>query len=159
MPKTEEERKAYQREAFKKYRASKGPDWRHQEYLRYKAKYPEKLKELAKATAVRFRLNHPTKSMLTQAKIRAKLRNLPFNLDLEDLVVPEFCPILGIKLEFSYGKGAKQNNPSIDRVDNLKGYTKDNIKIISRRANTYKSNLTVSQVETLLKYMRGQLDN
>lgn len=47
------------------------------------------------------------------------------------------------------------NSPSIDRIDNLKGYTKENIKIISHRANAIKRDASVEEVEKILKYMKG----
>lgn len=35
------------------------------------------------------------------------------------------------------------------------GYTKDNTRVISWKANQYKGNMTVEEVESLLKYMKG----
>ena len=36
--------------------------------------------------------------MLRHAKSRASEKNLPFNITLEDLIIPEKCPILGTPL-------------------------------------------------------------
>ena len=49
------------------------------------------------------------------------------------------------------------NSPSIDRIDPSKGYTKDNVWVISRRANTIKSNATVDEVEKVAQGLRQLL--
>ena len=58
------------------------------------------------------------------------------------------CPVFGTK--FSFGKGHnwkfKQNNMSVDRIDNNKGYHKDNIVIVSFKANVMKSSATLKEL-------------
>lgn len=94
---------------------------------------------------------NPTRSLLALTKAKAKKRGLDFNLDLGDLVIPEFCPVLGIKLIRGDGEAA----PSIDKIDNAKGYVKGNIAIISKRANRLKSDASLREVEALLAYMKN----
>jgi len=57
-----------------------------------------------------------------------------FDLDVEDFDIPTHCPILGIELNY----GARNNKPSVDRIDSSKGYVKGNIGIISVLANRKK---------------------
>lgn len=85
--------------------------------------------------------------ILSAAKDRAKKRGLEFSITKADVVLPEFCPILGIKLEFNSGQGhgGKDSSHSLDRIDNSKGYVKGNIQIISHKANSMK--FTASQEE------------
>lgn len=94
---------------------------------------------------------HPIRKMLRSAAVRARKHNLKFNLTEEDIIIPEVCPILGIKLQFRLGegKGGKPNSPSLDRLDNSKGYIKGNIQVISHQANGMKSFATKSE---LLKF-------
>lgn len=73
----------------------------------------------------------------------------------EDLVIPEVCPVLGIRLEF--GKSHCWHLPSLDRFDNDRGYTKDNVRIISYRANKLKNDATVEEFEAVLNYMKNDL--
>ena len=58
------------------------------------------------------------------------------------------CPVFGIK--FSFGKGNdwkfKQYSMSVDRIDNNKGYHKDNVVIVSSKANTMKSSATLKEL-------------
>ena len=86
-----------------------------------------------------------------RAKERAKLKGQEFKLELSDIVIPDKCPYLGIDLTtYAYRKGAPRlsSTASIDRIDSTKGYTKDNIRIISLLANTMKNNATQEQLVT-----------
>jgi hypothetical protein len=90
------------------------------------------------------------------AKFRAKQANVDFKLDLEDVVVPEYCPLLGIKLE----RGKKymhSNSPSVDRIDPSKGYIKGNIWIISYRANAIKQNATLAELKMLTNNLEAKV--
>ena len=54
------------------------------------------------------------------------------------------CPVFGTK--FSFGKGLKQSSMSIDRIDNNKGYHKDNVVVVSFKANAMKSSATLKEL-------------
>ena len=84
-----------------------------------------------------------------------KRKGILFDLVLDDIVIPEYCPVLGVPLFKSKTGSANENSPSLDRLDNNKGYTKDNIKVISYRANRIKVDATVEEVEKVLNYMKG----
>lgn len=99
---------------------------------------------------------NPQRNMFTGAKKRAKRDGIPFSIELDDIVIPPICPVLKIPL-FSGGFN-NPNAPSLDRVNNSKGYIKGNVAVISFRANSRKSSMTIEQVEQLLKYMKGELD-
>lgn len=88
----------------------------------------------------------PEKMMLSNAKTRAKLRNLEINIDLTDIVIPEYCPILGIKITPFSNNG---HSPSLDRINNTKGYIKGNVHVISRRANMLKSDSDFNDIKKL----------
>lgn len=100
-----------------------------------------------------YRKNNPAKIVLTNAKANAKKRNLPFNLELEDIIVPEFCPVLGVKLIPAQGIKT-DNSPSLDRLIPELGYVKGNVRVISLRANQIKSNGTIEEHERVIKYMK-----
>lgn len=93
---------------------------------------------------------------LSSLKYRAKIRNYDFDLTLDDLNIPEFCPVFGIPLKINYGRKhlGSRDAPSVDRVDNNKGYTKDNIVIMSNRANILKKDGTLEEFEKLVTFLR-----
>jgi hypothetical protein len=45
--------------------------------------------------------------------------------------------------------------PTIDRIDNNRGYEPGNIAVISLRANVLKSNGTVPEFEKVVEYMKS----
>lgn len=88
--------------------------------------------------------------MFNRSKSRAKKKNLEFSLELEDLKIPKYCPVFGKPLI----RGDIDWTPSLDRVDSSKGYTKENIEIISNRANRIKNNATLEELEQLVAYYK-----
>ena len=97
--------------------------------------------------------NDPRPKMIVSARARAKRDGRSFDITKSDISVPNYCPVLGIKLEVSEGKFT-DSSPSLDRIDNSKGYVKGNIQVISNRANALKKDATVEELEALLDYMR-----
>lgn len=98
------------------------------------------------------RRNNIAKYMLYDAKKRAKLKGLEYDLKEEDIIIPLFCPVLGIPLFKGEGKRSA-NSPSLDRFNNLKGYTKENIRVISLRANSLKNDATLEELKLIVAYM------
>ena len=94
------------------------------------------------------------KTLYNRLKASAKKRNIPFELtitDFYDIGWPISCPILGIPLKFNRGQ-AKDDSYSIDRIDSTKGYTVDNIVIISLRANKLKNNATSNELVKIAEF-------
>lgn len=97
---------------------------------------------------------NPEKYLLSSAKARAKRQGLEFNITEEDIFIPEYCPILLIKLnQVHYSKYDKEASPCLDRINNEKGYVKGNVAVISFRANRLKSYMTEDILERMLKYV------
>lgn len=88
--------------------------------------------------------NHKS-SMYRNAKKRALNKNLAFTITKDDIIIPEKCPILNCN--FIMGKkGNYEYTSTIDRIDNTKGYTKDNIQIITKKANSMKNSATKQEL-------------
>ena len=96
--------------------------------------------------------------LLNYARRNAKRRGEECSLELKDIVIPEYCPVLGIKLE--PGSHSHQDcSPSVDRIDSTKGYTKDNVWIISARANRIKNNATLEEIGMLYEALKSLSKN
>ena len=100
--------------------------------------------------------NYRLQMLINASKQRAKNKDREHNISVEDIkkIFPEdgCCPIFGMKLEFN-SAGFRENSPSIDRIDSTKGYTPDNIQIISWKANRIKGYASVQELEMLLAYL------
>jgi len=92
-----------------------------------------------------------------QAKLRAKKRGMEFSIYLEDVIAayPKdgLCPVFGITLGFNQIQ-REANSPSLDRIDSTKGYTKDNIRVVSWRVNRIKADATLQELEAIVAYMK-----
>lgn len=91
------------------------------------------------------------KKILNRAKERAKKKGVPFDITLEDILIPSHCPVFGKPLIYGDHKWA----PSIDRFIPELGYVKGNIFIISNFANMLKGDATLEELEKLVDWIRG----
>ena len=86
------------------------------------------------------------KHMVVRAKDRAAKRGLDFNLTVDDIEIPEVCPLLEIPIIIG-NKDDYENSPSLDRKDNTKGYIKGNVWVISKKANSMKNSATPEELD------------
>ena len=116
---------------------------------------PEESKEVIKQTMLKYQNKFPFKMTLLNIKTRCKKLGLEFDLTEEYIlsILPEFCPVLNIKLTVEKGKGLLPNAASIDRIDPNGGYTKNNIQIISHKANRIKQNATPEELVKVAEWV------
>jgi hypothetical protein len=114
-----------------------------------------KKKSRKEQNAYKKKLNrqNPLGIILQQARRRAKLKKVPFDITVDDIEVPEFCPVLGLRLAVNEGH-AKDNSITIDRIVPELGYVKSNVAIISFKANTIKNNASIEELEKVLKWVK-----
>lgn len=120
---------------------------------RWRAQNKDKLREYAvnykrgdNPSYLAYADHHFQKGLWTSAKHNANKANLPFNLEVDDILIPEFCPYLGIALTKIYGQGHLDTNASVDRIIPSLGYVKGNIQIVSRKANRMKNNASIPEL-------------
>jgi hypothetical protein len=94
--------------------------------------------------------------LLQNARQRALRYGLPFDLTLDDILVPEQCPVLGIPLRTGEGK-ASPYSPSLDRIDPRLGYVRGNVLVLSHRANTLKSDATPVELRQVADFLEQWL--
>jgi hypothetical protein len=89
-------------------------------------------------------------------KKSAKKRNIEFDLTITDLYkidYPISCPILNIPLKFHKGV-VEDDSYSYDRIDSEKGYSLENLQVISMKANRAKNNLTLEEIKLLSNFYK-----
>jgi hypothetical protein len=86
-------------------------------------------------------------------KANATRDGIDWDLDFGDLEFPTHCPVLGMELDY-FNTTPKDNSPSFDRVDPNKGYVKGNVMIISKKANTIKSNGSAEDHLRIAEYIK-----
>lgn len=98
---------------------------------------------------------NPLRKMVAAAKINAKVQNVPFNITIDDLILPEVCPVLGIKITAVDGV-RKDSSPSLDKIIPEKGYTKGNVIVVSWRANRLKNNALLHELVMIARFYYKQ---
>lgn len=95
------------------------------------------------------------KKALSSARRRAKKGGRKFNLTFEDLILhlPTHCPVFGTLLDYAATKN-RRNSPTLDRHDNSKGYTSDNVVVMSWWANSLKNDGSLEEFEAIVKHMK-----
>ena len=86
--------------------------------------------------------------MLVAARERAKKKGLYFAITVDDIRVPNVCPLLDIPLVRNLGGehgSMSPNSPTLDRKNPNLGYVQGNVWVISWRANRLKSDGTADE--------------
>jgi hypothetical protein len=77
--------------------------------------------------------------LLGAARQRSRKSGVECTITSADIVIPTYCPALGIKLKAAVGvKSNRDLSPSLDRIDPSKGYVPGNVQVTV----TYRSSRT-----------------
>ena len=98
--------------------------------------------------------DNPEQVLLDGARIRARDKSLPFSITIEDVIIPDLCPLLGIPLKKGTGK-IQDSSPSLDRVRPELGYVPGNVAVISTVANRIKNSGTAEQHRRIADWIDG----
>ena len=93
------------------------------------------------------------KLLYSNIKSRCKRIGREFSIELEDILIPEKCPVFGFDLKRE-DRQTWMCAPSVDRIDSSKGYIKGNVTVVSRRANIIKRDATIQELEQLFNYYK-----
>jgi hypothetical protein len=106
-----------------------------------------------------YRSKNLNQILYSSAKQRANKKGLPFDISRDDIIIPEYCPILGVKLEIKKGsQGGHSFSPSLDKIVPELGYIKGNIWVISLLANNMKSSANKEQLLKFADWIRKNVD-
>ena len=98
---------------------------------------------------------HKAREMYSSARKRSIKKGMDFDLtsDFVYKLCVDKCPIF--KKELIYGSGSRDKYaPSLDRVDSSKGYTQDNVWVISYLSNLMKNNATSEELKQFSNYYK-----
>lgn len=128
---------------------SNSSETRKLEYLRLKKdkKRYENYLTVKKA----YRSANRQRYLFLSCRKRAQIENIPFNIEINDIIIPEICPILETKIIHEEGSD-NLYSPSVDKIIPELGYIKGNIRVISRKANMMKLN---ANKEELVKFSKN----
>ena len=132
MPQSPERKRQYTKEYIsrqdvKARRAANGARWRSENQSR-----------IATRGAKR-RLEKRAMCLIASARTRARNKSLQFDLDshvddVQQVIDEGFCQLSGIPFDLSPGRGPR--SPSLDRIDPVRGYVYDNVRIICHALNS-----------------------
>ena len=92
--------------------------------------------------------------LFKKAQERAKKRNENFLLKIKDIIIPEICPLLNIKMQINENN-VKYNSFSLDKINPKGIYEKNNIWIICYKANRSKNNSTIEEYKKIVNNLEA----
>lgn len=128
----------------------------------YRAKYPDRVRKQERDQMAKHGTPFRT-HLCSKARLRGRKSGLEATITAADLEWPTHCPVLGIELDYPARSGMRKNRavqanwPSLDRLDNTKGYVPGNVFVISFRANTLKNSATHEEIMKIGNYLGGAL--
>jgi hypothetical protein len=121
-------------------------------------KYRDENREIIREKGKDYYRRNISNRLFNAARARARKFGHDFDITLDDVIIPEVCPLLEIPLFVAEGRGSvKSNSASLDRIDSSKGYVKGNVWVISFKANTMKSDSTVEEFLLMAKNLKRYL--
>ncbi len=116
----------------------------------------EKVKRIGLASSNKRRREKPAEHHFTVLKNRARRKGIKFNLTvkfLQKLLANTHCAVTGVPFSYELvGKSKKAPwAPSVDRIKQHKGYTRDNIQLVCVAYNTAKNEWEDETVLTMLR--------
>lgn len=120
------------------------------------ASWYERNKGKAKELNQAWRKSSPASALLYSCRKSAKVRGLACDLTLEEVVElakPMVCSVTKLPLRWDKDGSSFRNPwaPSIDRLDNSRGYHSDNIRLVCCAFNIMRSDFSDDVVRTLAR--------
>lgn len=91
------------------------------------------------------------RNLLRWARDRARRRGLEFDLTIDDIHIPDLCPVFKVPLSTNASRPCGFS-PSLDRIDPTIGYVRGNVIVVSYRANRLKSDASLLELLAVASY-------
>lgn len=143
-----------------------GAEWvehEREKCLRWRVDNPEKHREGSREAKRRLAVEDPARRLLYQYRKSSKQRGLHFALEIEDIeamLAPMVCSVTGLPLMLHHDGGSTVNPwaPSIDRLDNSRGYEPGNVRMVCCAFNIMRNDFPDDVVRTLAAAVHGALN-
>ena len=101
----------------------------------------------------------PRVQILYRAKRRAKEKNIEYDLNLKwaKKIWTGKCEITGIKFDLTCETSPSSKSTSLDRIDNNKGYSKDNCRFILHCINMFKGTQSDKELNEVIRALYKNL--
>jgi hypothetical protein len=107
-----------------------------------------------KSAARKASMSHEQK-LFENLRTKSRTHNIPFTITVEDIVIPQTCPVFGTTL---VRDGEDRDAwPSVDRFVPSLGYVPGNIMVISYRANRIKNDATLAELKDIVKWLEQHI--
>ena len=116
------------------------------------------VKESIYQNGLRYDRENPEARMANSARERSRRDGTLCTITKNDIVIPDFCPILGIPLKRG-DRTEHDSAPSLDRIIPENGYILGNVNVISYRANRLKNNGTSLEHRLISAWMTNLSHN
>lgn len=123
--------------------------WCKKCWKEYGKKYYQKNKERISKHSREYRKKHPVKHWCRTTIRQHKHKGFKVLFNFKDLIPiakqTKYCSICDIKLKWGYDKGRTNASPTLDRINNGKILTLNNIQIICYKCNATKRDRTMKE--------------
>lgn len=110
-------------------------------------------KRCTKAQRIKYDRADPRKRMLRSARYRARKKRIPFSLTIDDIAIPERCPVFNQPLRHNWGKRNPTDwSPTLDRIIPGLGYVPGNVVVVSMKANRIKNMAVPHELRQVARY-------
>lgn len=142
------------RQILKQYSLHEQHFERKRAIVRAKNEEKVKLKTLRRGNPTAYDpvLYRTLRHKFSRKRANAIKHGIPWELNFGSLVFPEYCPVLGIKIDY-FAESRQENSMSWDRTDHTKGYVDGNVQIMSWRANRIKNDGTKEEHQKIVDYL------
>lgn len=86
-------------------------------------------------------------------------RKLPYTISVDDIIIPDNCPICGVLMRPSEKRGGDSQSPTLDKIVPEIGYVKGNIAVICKGCNSMKGKGSADDHRRIADYIDKHINS